>query len=65
MPADARRAWIEKHKEWFATVPGAKHIVVEKNRTLHSRATAEARDRHNSTDFEPDTISSGHELNDL
>jgi alpha/beta superfamily hydrolase len=30
MPADARRIWIEKHKEWVATVPGAKHIVVEK-----------------------------------
>jgi pimeloyl-ACP methyl ester carboxylesterase len=30
MPADARRIWIEKHKEWLATVPGAKHIVVEK-----------------------------------
>jgi len=30
MPADARRLWIEKHKEWIATVPGAKHIVVEK-----------------------------------
>ncbi len=30
MPADARRVWIEKHKEWLATVPGARHIVVEK-----------------------------------
>jgi len=30
MPADARRVWIEKHKEWIATVPGGKHIVVEK-----------------------------------
>jgi len=30
MPAEARRFWIEKHKEWIATVPGAKHIVVEK-----------------------------------
>ncbi len=30
MPADARRLWIEKHKEWIATVPGARHIVVEK-----------------------------------
>jgi len=30
MPADARRLWIEKHKEWIATVQGAKHIVVEK-----------------------------------
>ena len=30
MPAEARRVWIEKHKEWIATVPGAKHIVVEK-----------------------------------
>jgi alpha/beta superfamily hydrolase len=30
MPADARRVWIEKHKEWIATMPGAKHIVVEK-----------------------------------
>lgn len=29
MPADARRVWIEKHKEWIATLPGAKHIVVE------------------------------------
>jgi pimeloyl-ACP methyl ester carboxylesterase len=30
MPADARRVWIEKHKEWIATVPGAKHMVLEK-----------------------------------
>jgi len=30
MPADARRLWIEKHEEWIATVPGGKHIVVEK-----------------------------------
>ncbi len=30
MPANARRVWIEKHKEWIATVPGAKHVVVEK-----------------------------------
>ena len=30
MPADARRVWIEKHKEWIATVPGGKHVVVEK-----------------------------------
>lgn len=30
MPAEARKLWIEKHKEWLATVPGGKHIVVEK-----------------------------------
>jgi pimeloyl-ACP methyl ester carboxylesterase len=30
MPAEARKLWIEKHKEWLATVPGSKHIVVEK-----------------------------------
>ena len=30
MPADARKLWIDEHKEWIATVPGAKHIVVEK-----------------------------------
>lgn len=30
MPAEARRLWIEKHKEWLATIPGSKHIVVEK-----------------------------------
>ncbi len=30
MPAEARKVWIEKHKEWLATVPGGKHIVVEK-----------------------------------
>ena len=30
MPADARKVWIEKHKEWLGTVPGSKHIVVEK-----------------------------------
>jgi pimeloyl-ACP methyl ester carboxylesterase len=27
--AEARKIWIEKHKEWLATVPGSKHIVVE------------------------------------
>ena len=30
MPAEARKVWIEKHKEWLATVPGSKHIIVEK-----------------------------------
>lgn len=30
MPAEARKLWIEKHKEWLATVPASKHIVVEK-----------------------------------
>jgi pimeloyl-ACP methyl ester carboxylesterase len=30
MPAEGRKVWIEKHKEWLATVPGSKHIVVEK-----------------------------------
>ena len=30
MPAEARKLWIEKHKEWLATVPGSKHVVVEK-----------------------------------
>ena len=30
MPADARTVWIEKHKQWVATVPGGKHIIVEK-----------------------------------
>ena len=26
---EGRKLWIEKHKEWLATVPGSKHIVVE------------------------------------
>jgi pimeloyl-ACP methyl ester carboxylesterase len=30
MPAEARKVWIEKHKEWLATIPGSKHIVVER-----------------------------------
>ena len=30
VPAEARQLWIEKHKEWLATVPGSKHIIVEK-----------------------------------
>lgn len=30
MPAEARKVWIEKHTEWSTTVPGSKHIVVEK-----------------------------------
>ena len=30
IPAEGRRIWIEKHKEWLATVPGSKHIIVEK-----------------------------------
>ena len=29
MPAEGRKLWIEKHKEWLATVPGSKHLVVE------------------------------------
>jgi pimeloyl-ACP methyl ester carboxylesterase len=31
MPAEARKMWIEKHKEWLAGVPGAKHIIAEKS----------------------------------
>jgi pimeloyl-ACP methyl ester carboxylesterase len=30
MPVEARKVWIEKHKEWLSTVPGSKHVVVEK-----------------------------------
>ena len=30
MPAEGRKVWIEKHKEWLATVPGSKHIIAEK-----------------------------------
>jgi pimeloyl-ACP methyl ester carboxylesterase len=30
MPAEGRKLWIEKHKEWLAKVPGSKHVVVEK-----------------------------------
>jgi pimeloyl-ACP methyl ester carboxylesterase len=30
MPEEGRKVWIEKHKEWLATVPGSKHIIVEK-----------------------------------
>lgn len=30
MPADGRALWIEKHKEWIATVQGGRHVVVEK-----------------------------------
>ena len=30
MPAEARKLWIEKHKEWLTTVPGGKHIIAEK-----------------------------------
>jgi pimeloyl-ACP methyl ester carboxylesterase len=29
MPAEGRKIWIEKHKEWLATVPGGKHVIVE------------------------------------
>ena len=28
--AEARKLWIEKHKEWAATIPASNHIVVEK-----------------------------------
>jgi pimeloyl-ACP methyl ester carboxylesterase len=30
MSAEGKKMWIEKHKEWLATVPGSKHIIVEK-----------------------------------
>jgi len=30
MSAEGKKMWIEKHKEWLATIPGSKHIVVEK-----------------------------------
>ena len=31
MPAEARKMWIQKHKEWIATVLGGKHIITEKS----------------------------------
>lgn len=31
MPAGARKMWIQKHKEWIASVPEAKHIIAEKS----------------------------------
>ena len=31
MPAETRRVWAEKHKEWIEKVPGGKHIVAEKS----------------------------------
>ena len=31
MPAEARKMWIQKHKDWIATVPGGKHIIAEKS----------------------------------
>jgi pimeloyl-ACP methyl ester carboxylesterase len=31
MPAEARRVWIEKHKEWISKIPNAKHIIAEKS----------------------------------
>ena len=29
--AEARTAWIEKHNEWIAKVPGGKHLIAEKS----------------------------------
>lgn len=31
MSVEARRVWLEKHKEWIAKVPNGKHVVVEKS----------------------------------
>lgn len=31
IPAEARRVWAEKHKEWIEKVPGGKRIVAEKS----------------------------------
>jgi pimeloyl-ACP methyl ester carboxylesterase len=31
VPEEARRAWIEKHNEWIAKVPGGKHLFAEKS----------------------------------
>ena len=31
MPAEARRVWAEKHKEWIAKVPGGKLVIAEKS----------------------------------
>ena len=31
MPTEARKMWIQKHKEWIASVPGGKHIIAEKS----------------------------------
>jgi len=31
MPPEARKVWIEKHKEWIFKIPNAKHIVAERS----------------------------------
>jgi pimeloyl-ACP methyl ester carboxylesterase len=31
MPAEVRKMWVEKQKEWLATVPGAKYVVADKS----------------------------------
>ena len=31
MPVEARKIWIQKHKEWIASVPGGQHIIAEKS----------------------------------
>jgi pimeloyl-ACP methyl ester carboxylesterase len=31
MTAEARKMWLQKHKEWIASVPGGRHIIAEKS----------------------------------
>lgn len=31
MPAEAKKVWIQKHKEWIAGVAGSKHIIADKS----------------------------------
>ncbi len=31
MPPEAKKMWVEKQKEWLATVPGSKHIITDKS----------------------------------
>jgi len=34
MPAETRRIWAEKHKEWIDKIPRGRHIVAEKSRHM-------------------------------
>ena len=40
MAAEAKKVWLEKQKEWLSTVPGSKHIVIDKGHFVQAEDPA-------------------------
>ena len=56
MPAEAKKVWIQKHKEWIASVPGGKHIIAEKSGHFVQAQEPALSDRSHPSDVKEDSV---------